>query len=254
MLADPRTAAPPLTGTPGLLAATDPRRTLRVGLPLALALALLSLLGRATWYSPGDDSSARLSRVLDVDTEGSIPTYLSVVGLLLCALSLWTTAGAVRSRGGPHAGRWRLLAVAFALLSLDEAVSLHELAIAPVRSALDLSGILYYSWVVVAVPLVVVLVLVLVPMLRSLPRPTLVSFLVAGAVYCGGAVGLELVGGLVASGGGSGSLRLHAVVTVEEALEMVGTVLFLAAVNRHRSRHVGSYGLVPAGPGTGRQA
>ena len=101
---------------------------------------------------------------------------------------------------------------------------------------------------VVAVPLVVALVVVLVPFLRALPGRTVVGILLSGTVFMSGAVGLELLGGLVASSGGSGTLRLHAVVTVEELLEMVGTVLFLAAVNEYRCRALGTPVLRPTSP------
>lgn len=216
-----------------------PRPVLRLGLALAVLLAALSLTGRVLTAGADPGGLALAYRgVMDVDREGSIPSFYSAVMLLACAASLWTVADAVRRRGQRWERHWQVLAIAFVYLSIDEMVSLHERVIEPLREALDLGGVLYYSWVLVAVPLVIGFGLALVPFLRALPRWTAVAFLLSGAVYVGGAAGMEMVGGLIASSGGEGTLPLHAVVTFEELLEMVGITLFLASVNEHRLRYL----------------
>lgn len=237
----------PNAETHRLVLAVSPRHVLLIGLPASVALAATSLLGRALWYD-GEGVGAFVSRVMDVDHEGSVPAFLSAAVLLACAASLWTVGDGLSSADRRQRWAWRLLALAFVYLALDEVVALHEEAIDPVRAALDLDGVFYYAWVVVALPLLVLLAVVLLPLLRSLPRWTLLAFLLSGAVYVGGALGMEMVGGAIASDGGGGSLRLHTVVTVEELFEMVGMTLFLAAVNEHRRRHVGTVRLDPPVP------
>lgn len=204
--------------------AVSPPLVLRAGIPVAIVLSLLSLTGR---------------QILDVDREGTLPAWVSAVILLACAASLWTIADEVRARGHRWHRHWRLLALAFAYLSLDEMLSLHERLIDPIRDALGLSGIFYYAWVVVAIPVLVVFIVVLIPFLRTLPRWTFLAFMVSGGVYLAGALGMELVTGLVASAGGGDSLQYRLLVTLEELLEMLGMILFLASVNEHRRRHLG---------------
>ena len=70
--------------------------------------------------------------------------------------------------------------------------------------------------------------------LRRLPRATRDSFLIAGAVFVGGAMGVEALGRrsiLDADLAAHGVQRL--MVTLEELLENLGVVLFVAAVLRH---------------------
>ena len=52
----------------------------------------------------------------------------------------------------------------------------------------------------------------------------------SGALYVGGAAGVELVGAAVYSAEGFDTLRYTLAVTVEEAMEMLGAVLFLSVV------------------------
>jgi hypothetical protein len=69
------------------------------------------------------------------------------------------------------------------------------------------------------------------PFLAALPAPTRGLFIVAGAVYVGGAVGMELVEGYVVEDyHGTENLAFIVASTVEEGLEMVGIVIFIRAL------------------------
>ncbi|MVA75446.1 hypothetical protein GC722_05300 [Auraticoccus sp. F435] len=230
--------------------ALDPRRVLLWLPALVLLISVTSLLSRLLVITPELDSSVLrgLSWLVQVDAEETIPTWLQAVWLAACAAALWTVADAVRARRERWSRHWRLLAAVFAFLSVDEVVGLHERLTAPVRDALGLGGALYYAWVVVAVPLVVVLLLVLLPFLLALPRRTLATFVAAGAVFVLGAVGLEMSGAALSQAEGVAGVGYAVLVTVEEFLEMLGVVLFLAAVADHGQRQLG---LVP-GPAARR--
>jgi hypothetical protein len=116
---------------------------------------------------------------------------------------------------------------------------LHELSIAPIRSAFGTTGLLYYGWIVPAGICVALLVLSYRRFLRSLPSRTRHLFLLAGAIFVGGAIGIEAVSGLHASVHGEESLIYHLIITVEELLEMSGVVLFIYALMDYMGRQIG---------------
>ena len=66
--------------------------------------------------------------------------------------------------------------------------------------------------------------------LWHLPRRWKGWFAAAGAIYVGGAVGVELLGGLYASQYDVATFAYALITTVEEGLEMLGVVLFLYAI------------------------
>jgi hypothetical protein len=165
-----------------------------------------------------------------VDGEGNIPTWYSAALLLISCLLLFAIARVHRHNGLGFVRHWLILSLVFLYLSLDETSQLHELSIPPIRSAFGTTGLLYYGWIVPAGICVALLVLSYRRFLRNLPTRTRNLFLLAGAVFVGGAIGIEAVSGLHASVHGEESLSYHLIITVEELLEMSGVVLFIYAL------------------------
>ena len=218
-----------------------PRSTvLRRLIPLMVVIGVASMIGQLVrlWRSP-DGAVGFLITMADVDAERTYPTWFQVVVLGLASAALWTVAKQVRMHGLPGHVAWRLLAAVFLYLSADEGLRLHDRARGPL-SRLNLGGVLYFSWVLVAVPLLVVLGVVLLPWLRALPRPTLTRFMIAGAVYVGGAVGLEMIGGALYESGSGDSLPYVLGATLEETMEMVGVALLFLGVADFRRRVLGA--------------
>jgi len=73
--------------------------------------------------------------------------------------------------------------------------------------------------------------------LGALPRDTLLAILVSAAIYVGGAAGVEAASGWWAQGHGSKSTALLLVSTLEENMEMFGTLLFILVVLAYLARH-----------------
>ena len=186
-------------------------------------------------------------RLAWVDGEGNIPSWFSACLFLLGSFLLATIASAQRQHRDHHVGRWWVLSLIFIYLSLDETAQLHELSIPPLRDAFHATGFLYYAWIIPAAICVVLFILGYLSFLAKLPARTRGLFLLAGALFVGGALGVEAVSGKHAYLHGEQNLTYHLIVTVEELLEMAGLVVFTYALLDYISRqfpkvgfHVGS--------------
>jgi hypothetical protein len=157
--------------------------------------------------------------------EGNIPTWFSSALLLSCALLLAVIASGTRRGGGPYVRHWWVLTGAFVYISLDETSSIHEGA-----NWLDLSGVLYFSWVVPASVAVALLGLYFLRFLVHLPRRARLQFIISGAIYVGGALVMELPLGFWTEREGSHNLVYGLIDLVEETMEMVGAGLFLLSL------------------------
>jgi hypothetical protein len=202
----------------------DPSWVLRRLLLVTGLLVVLSSAGQVIVYLlpdfPGRDPLANL---FYVDAEQNLPTLFSSVMLLVSALLSGAIAHAHRRANQPEVRHWIGLAIVFVFLAIDEFGSLHERTISTLQALLDIEGgILLFTWVVIGVPAVVLFGLVLLPFLRRLPRATRRRLLVAGLLFVGGAIGLELPGGWYATSYGFSSIGYVLLVTVEETLEMLG--------------------------------
>jgi hypothetical protein len=115
-------------------------------------------------------------------------------------------------------------------------VAVHEVAIEPLRSALGLSGVLYFSWVLVGAPVVVAAGLYFLPFLFRLPAGLRWRFILAGAIYVSGALGLEMIGGKLASAAGMDAPAYRVAVSAEESMEITGLAVFAATLIGHLAR------------------
>lgn len=129
------------------------------------------------------------------------------------------------------------LAIGFLVMGVDEAWEYHEMLTEPMQNALNVgegkTQFLLYAWVVPAIILVFILGLVFIKFLIGLPKRTRNGFILAGAIYVSGAVGMEMVGGYYKVEYGPQSLAYFAAVTIEETFEMVGVVLFIREILRY---------------------
>jgi hypothetical protein len=120
---------------------------------------------------------------------------------------------------------WRGLALGFLYISLDEVASIHEHA-----HFFKLGGVLYFSWVIPAVIVVALVGVSYVRFLKHLPGSTRARFLLAGAIYVGGAVGMELPLGYWTDLHGTNNFGYAAIDWVEESMEILGVTLFLLSL------------------------
>lgn len=197
----------------------------------AMVLIVLSASILITFYraltpeiSPFMES---LFRVLNVDHEVSVPAWYSASALLFSALLLWLISMHKARQKARFTLYWRILAIVFVYLSADEAAMLHENLLTPVGVAMNSGEGWAFPWVFPALVLVGVFALLSLPFLLHLPRRTMILFVVSGALFVGGAAGMELFAGVFGHLYQENGAIGRAVTHLEELLEMAAIVVWI---------------------------
>jgi len=181
--------------------------TAAVLLGMHLTLYLIHfLVAEVPWYG---------LQLFDVNEEHNLPTWFSGFNLGITTLFLWIISREKKRLEDEQAGRWMVLFVGFFYLFVDEIAGLHE----------TVNSIMEPSWAWGGLIIVLAFGIYFIPFLRTLPRHTLRQFVVAGFVFVGGAVIMELIGEPI-----DGDSLAYALSTwVEEGMEMFGVILFTRA-------------------------
>ena len=207
----------------------DPRRVARGLAAVVAAIASLSLVGQFCKHALGQDYLLGFVPLFDLNGERNVPAWFSSSMLLLCSVLIAAVAHSERRGGGRDALRWRGLSAIFLVMSVDEAVQIHEQTIDPLRSVFGTGGIFHYAWSVLGLAFVLVFAAAYLPFVARLDAPTRRLFVASGALYVGGALGMEFVQGWHDGlYGVDGTTAL--ITTVEEVLEMSGVVVFVYAL------------------------
>lgn len=217
----------------------SPKRTRLVLTLVALGLTLASISGQFSKYLLGQGHLFGLVRLFNLDDEGNIPTWYASSLLLLCSILLVTIACTKKREGDRYLLHWKALALIFLMLSLDETAQIHESPNRALRVALNSGGVLYNPWVIFGAAFVLIFVVAYLRFLSDLPSPTRRLFLTAGIIYVGGALGIELLGGWYVALYGKNNITYAMIATVEELLEMLGTITFIYALMSYMSLHLG---------------
>jgi hypothetical protein len=219
--------APPQAGRLGVVVRRRP--VLGAIIAVWLPLAALSLAGQLYLYVFGG-TDTRIPRRLNVDSELTVWSWFQSTLLFACAALLAVAAFVAYRMRDRYVRHWLVLSLAVLWVSVDEAASIHELAIAPLHNALDTHGIFYFAWVIPALLVVVVLGLAYVKFLGNLPREVRTLFICAAGTYVIGALGGDLVGGHWYEAHGGDNLTYALMTQIEENLETAGISLGIVAV------------------------
>ena len=214
-----------------------PRFVFRLLAGIIITLVILSLAGQVSKYFLGHGRLLGLVRTFHVDYEPSVPAVFTVLLLMANAIVFAIIATATRRRGGRSLG-WFGLALLFVYLAFDEGAELHDLATKPLRAAFDFGGIFHFAWVMPALVVVTLIGLIYVRFIIALPAQTRRWFVISGAMYVGGALGVEMIGGAYLDAIVVRNFTYELIVTVEETLEMVALALLLRTLLIHAAQHV----------------
>lgn len=167
-------------------------------------------------------------RFFDLNKEKNAPALFSTFGLFLSGAALFTTAF---QEYRLKRFSWFTLGIIFLLLSYDELFSFHEDLIKPVRNYLNVSGYLYFAWVIPYGIATAILAVLFYKFLKALPHKTKWLMVLSGFIYVLGALGFELLGGKqYVSDGEVQTITFRILYTIEESLEMIAIILFLNTI------------------------
>jgi hypothetical protein len=179
----------------------------------------------------------RLLALIDqfnLDGETNLPTYFSSFLLALCAGLLLLIARRIRETRRPMAAYWRVLGWMFLAMSFDEFSSLHEKVGTYIKGHVTpMHGVFYSPWVIAGLPFVAVLGAVYMRFLLRLPARFRIGFVLAGSIYVGGALGMEMLDGWYADIHGYENWTYVLLTTIEEAMEMAGAIVFAKYLRRY---------------------
>lgn len=193
----------------------------------AAILVVLNIIAVFCKYLTDHPNAWGIIPQFELDNERNIPTYFSSFILLLSSVLLFTIAFRKRRQKDMYTWHWRLLAIVFLYMSVDESAGIHEMLIYPLRENFHMGGIFYFSWVIAGGLLVLGLGIYYLRFLFSLEPKLRNGLILAGTVYVSGALGVELFGGYYADTYGLDNLGYAMITTVEETLEIAGVLLLL---------------------------
>jgi hypothetical protein len=206
----------------------SPRKTFRFLFLVVIGLIFSSLIGQITHYFPLEyPLNYTFTQLSNVDGEQNIPALYSWSALVVCSILLAIITYAKKVARNRYVLHWGALSIIFLYISLDEALSLHEKTMEPLRSALKVSGFLYFTWVIPGAIFVIICLLSFMPFIIHLPKKTRRLFLLSGSIFVTGALGIEMVGGYYVSSYGQENMIYQIIVTIEEFLEMLGVIVFI---------------------------
>lgn len=191
-----------------------------------LLLTLLSIPVQIGKYIYG--YRADWTRMINLDREMNLPTWYTALMLAFCAVLLGAIASGKKRQDDRYSRYWRILAIIFWGLAIDEVFSLHEILIIPdLAKTLNLPGIWRSTWVIPGTIVVIVFVQKYWKFVKHLPPSSRRHFLWAALFYIGGALGMEMVGSQYASWEGQQNLIYALLATLEEVMEMIGVIIFI---------------------------
>ena len=226
---------PPIIPRPADLLPAGPQRTLVAVLvaPMVVFAALNLLMGMMLFFGADRASPAIAAlRFFDLNAEQTMPAWYTTVLLAFAAAAAAVTAAVKHHEGAPFVKHWYGLVAIFLYLSMDEALAIHERAIEPLQTALNTGGLFYFAWVIPGAVAVAAVGLIYMRFVFAQTALVKWGMIVAGAFYVGGALGLEMVGGLLFEVYGPGP-QTDLVSMAEELAEMTGVIVVIYTLVEH---------------------
>lgn len=195
----------------------------------SVAMVVVSMASHYLLYRQANvpESLRVLWYLFDVGREYNIATWLNS--------GLWVTLGVVAGLGALLTTRtwsWSLFALVAVLASIDEFAEVHERLDTIGNAIAGRLGIeLWFTWVLAAIPIVIMVIAMLAPLALAMPRGQALLLVLGGALFLTGAVGIESLSGVVlAASGGVPDATFVWVTAIEELFEMVGIAVAIGAV------------------------
>jgi hypothetical protein len=104
---------------------------------------------------------------------------------------------------------------------------LHERLTDPLKSMFGTSGIFFFAWIIPYGLAFIIFAVIYLRFLIKLPKKIMLLFILSGAIYISGAIGIEMIGGVQANLHGYHNALFSSLYTFEESLEMIGSMIFI---------------------------
>ena len=221
----------------------------RVAAVILCGLALITLGQMLTLfavYKLGEPGTGALLSVMGFRGERNLVTWYGSMLLLACAFLLGAIAAGVRRQAGGWLP-WAGLAITFVGLSIDAVCGIHGLPSEPLDRLFEYPGPLQYSWVIPGVVFVIAFAGVFARFVRRLPARSRWSFIGAGALFVGGALGMEMILGIETKARGSSTLTFDLLLSAKKLMQLLGSTAFLYALLVHVRDHLPDLSVGTAG-------
>lgn len=178
-------------------------------------------------------------RFLHVDFEGNLPTWVATFLLAGCGAVLAVIATARRQQSDSHWRWWTALSLLFFALSADEAASIHELFVRPLRSMFGGNRWVWFPLVVPGTVAALAAWATFRRFLLTLPTTTRRALYRGIALFLGGVLVLETMGGWFDPERYGDNLVYFALATAEEGLEMWGIAVMVVGLLEYLGSAIG---------------
>lgn len=200
---------------------------------IVVSLTVLHSVAITAYFYSGNQDIMKMSEYVDLDIEKNIPSLYSAFAIFLCSLLFFYVSLLEKKQGHQYYYYWLGLACIFFFLSFDEAFALHEglggLTEEYIKESgiLQVSGLLYFPWIIPYAFLTSILGILYVPFFLRLPRKTFILLVLSAGIFLTGAGFFDMLGGREAELNGYYSVTYTVLYTIEEFLEMSGIVLLM---------------------------
>lgn len=169
-------------------------------------------------------------RFLNLDSDQSLISFYSGALILIASITTLGVGLCHRRTRSAQAPYWLMLAAVLLYMSMDETISFHE-AVGDVlwRRGVVPDFLYFANWLVFGIPVAIVVGLLFLRFLRMIERPLAARFILAGAIFLGGAIGMEVIANLLYMEQAPTALYLLETV-VEEGSELIGMTLYAVTV------------------------
>ncbi len=166
--------------------------------------------------------------IFNLDKEWNFPTLFTVILLIICSVSLKQITILEKNHQSLFIKYWQILYFIFIFLAFDEALQIHGIFMLYPELGKKLPGIFHFPWVIPYGIAVAIFGLYFAKFTWNLPTKIKRLFLLSAPFYIGGALGIEMLGGLwIRIAGDQRNLVYALIVTTEEMMEIIGLIIFL---------------------------
>lgn len=193
----------------------------------ALTVIFLALLTVISTYVFDRGRLLGLIPMFSMDREANIPTLFAVLLLFTAAGLFFLMSRHLRTSSDRFAKHVTILSYIFVFMAVDEFTSIHELLLNPLGSFTPKTGIFHFSWIIVGIPVVIIIGLYFLKFFLAQPKDFKIGLFIAGFLYVFGALGMEMIGGSIASAYGNGHLAYGLAALIEESCETFAVIILI---------------------------